>query len=53
VGDPLRALGPFSGETSLTWAASARNKRSMTLDLKSPEGQEVLVRLLAGQDVLI
>jgi formyl-CoA transferase len=53
VGDPLRALGPFSGETSLTWAASARNKRSMTLDLKSPQGQEVLVRLLAGQDVLI
>lgn len=53
VGDPLRALGPFEGETSLTWAASARNKRSMTLDLKSPEGQDVLVRLLAEQDVLI
>lgn len=53
VGDPLRALGPFQGDTSLTWAASARNKRSMTLDLKSPQGQEVLVRLLAEQDVLI
>lgn len=53
VGDPLRALGPFQGETSLTWAASARNKRSMTLDLKSSEGQEVLVRLLADQDLLI
>ncbi|MCZ2826102.1 MULTISPECIES: CaiB/BaiF CoA transferase family protein [unclassified Modestobacter] len=53
VGDPLRALGPFKGETSLTWAASARNKRSMTLDLQSPQGQEVLLRLLADQDVLI
>ena len=53
VGDPLRALGPFKGETSLTWAASARNKRSMTLDLKSAQGQEVLLRLLANQDILI
>lgn len=53
VGDPLRALGPFKEETSLTWAASARNKRSMTLDLKSAMGQDVLVRLLAEQDVLI
>lgn len=53
VGDPLRALGPFKGDTSLTWAASARNKRSITLDLRSPEGQEVLLRLLADRDVLI
>ncbi|WP_109473200.1 CaiB/BaiF CoA transferase family protein [Ornithinimicrobium cavernae] len=53
VGDPLRALGPFKDDTSLTWAASARNKRSMTLDLKSAEGQDVLLRLLAEQDVLI
>lgn len=53
VGDPLRALGPFKGETSLTWAASARNKRSVTLNLNSEEGQEVLLRLLADRDVLI
>lgn len=53
VGDPLRALGPFSGDVSLTWAASARNKRSMTLDLRTPEGQDILVQLLAEQDILI
>ncbi|WP_354255554.1 CaiB/BaiF CoA-transferase family protein [Arthrobacter sp. OAP107] len=53
VGDPLRALGPFHGDTSLTWAAAARNKQSMTLDLKSSEGQEILIRLLAEQDILI
>ncbi len=53
AGDPLRSLGPFEEDTSLTWAASARNKRSMTLDLRSPEGQDVLVKLLAEQDVLI
>jgi formyl-CoA transferase len=52
-GDPLRALGPFQDEVSLTWAASARNKRSVTLDLKSAEGQEVLLRLITDQDVLI
>jgi len=53
VGDPLRALGPFHNDTSLTWAAAARNKQSMTLDLRTPEGQEVLVRLLADFDILI
>ena len=53
VGDPLRALGPFSGDVSLTWAASARNKRSLTLDLRSPAGQEVLMRLLPEYDVVI
>lgn len=53
TGDPLRHLGPFSGDISLTWAASARNKRSMTLDLRSPEGQDVLLRLAAQHDVLI
>lgn len=30
-----------------------RNKRSLTLDLKSPEGQEVLGRLIDGADVLV
>ncbi|GAA1151527.1 CaiB/BaiF CoA transferase family protein [Ornithinicoccus hortensis] len=53
VGDPLRALGPFKGDTSLTWAASARNKRSITLDLRSEAGQEVLLKLVADRDVLI
>ena len=53
TGDPLRELGPFSGDESLTWAASARNKRSVTLDLRTVEGQEVFCRLLAASDVLI
>lgn len=53
VGDPLRALGPFSGDVSLTWAASARNKRSLTLDLRRPEGQDILLRLLPDYDVVI
>jgi formyl-CoA transferase len=52
-GDPLRALGPFQGDESLVWAASARNKRGVTLDLKAAEGQEVFFRLLSTSDVLI
>jgi formyl-CoA transferase len=53
VGDPLRELEPFDGEESLVWAALARNKRSVTLDLRKKRGQEIFLRLLAEQDVLI
>ena len=53
VGDPLRELEPFDGEESLVWAALARNKRSVTLDLHKETGQEIFLRLLAQQDVLI
>jgi formyl-CoA transferase len=52
-GDPLRDLGPFRGNESLTWAASARNKRGITLDLRTREGQDVFCRLLASSDVLV
>lgn len=51
-GDPLRGMQPFEGEESLVWAALARNKRSVTLNLKKEKGQELLLRLLANQDVL-
>ena len=53
VGDPLRELEPFDGEESLVWAALSRNKRSVTLDLRKERGQEIFLRLLAEQDVLI
>src|SRR5215213_3001638 len=53
IGDPLRELEPFDGEESLVWAALARNKRSITLDLRKEQGQEIFLRLLAEQDVLI
>lgn len=52
-GDPLRALGPFSGDTSLTWAASARNKKSVTADLRTESGRDILLKLVARHDVLI
>jgi formyl-CoA transferase len=53
MGDPLRGLEPFDGEESLVWAALSRNKRSVTLDLHKERGQEIFLRLLADQDVLI
>lgn len=52
-GDPLRGMEPFDGAESLTWAVSARNKRGVTLDLRSDEGQDIFCRLLASRDILI
>ncbi|MCL4747579.1 MAG: CoA transferase [Burkholderiaceae bacterium] len=56
-GDPLRKwrkLHPDdSGGTSLWWYVQARNKRSITLDLKSAEGQEIVRRLAARADVVV
>jgi formyl-CoA transferase len=53
TGDPLRGMEPFDGAESLTWAVAARNKRGITLDLRSDEGQEIFCRLLASRDILI
>ncbi len=53
-GDDTRAWGPpFAGSESAYNLGVNRNKRSMTLDLKTPEGVEILKRLAAGADVLI
>ncbi|MFI0467954.1 CaiB/BaiF CoA transferase family protein [Saccharopolyspora sp. 5N102] len=52
-GDGARAFGPFDGDRSQYFAAVNRNKRSLALDLRSPEGQYVLARLVADADVLV
>ena len=50
-GDPLRAWG--DGSVSTHWKTYSRNKRSLSVDLRRPEGVD-LVRRLAGQaDVLV
>ncbi|MDH3700906.1 MAG: CoA transferase [Alphaproteobacteria bacterium] len=53
VGDPCRRLGTVTdcGDT-LVWLSEARNKKSVTLNLKSPEGVEMLKKLVAQADVL-
>ncbi|KUZ59956.1 CoA-transferase [Burkholderia ubonensis] len=53
TGDPLRKWRMLHDGTSVWWAAQSRNKTSLTLDLRAPEGQDVIRRLAADADVLI
>lgn len=52
-GDPLRKWRKLYEGTSLWWFVQARNKRSITLNLKQEAGREVLLKLLAEADILI
>jgi formyl-CoA transferase len=53
TGDPLRKWRLLHEGTSVWWAAQSRNKESVTLDLRSAEGQEVIRKLVLESDVLI
>ena len=53
TGDPLRNWGPFANGVSLWWKVHSRNKKSITLNLGSPEGQDLLKKLAVEADVLI
>ncbi len=54
-GDPLRGLGPggASPAGSVFFQALSRGKKSVTLDLKSPEGRDAFLRLAATADAVI
>jgi formyl-CoA transferase len=53
-GDDSRALGPpFEGGEASYYLAFNRSKKSLTLNLRSPQGVEILKQLLAGADVLV
>ena len=52
TGDTSRDLGWKKGDVSLLWKHVGRNKRPVTLDLSHPKGQELLLRLVDGGDVL-
>jgi formyl-CoA transferase len=52
-GDPMRQLPPMHEGKSLWWKATARNKKSATLDLRTEKGQEIFKRLAAQSDVVI
>jgi crotonobetainyl-CoA:carnitine CoA-transferase CaiB-like acyl-CoA transferase len=52
-GDWSRAWGPFIGDLSLPFANLNRNKRSLAVDMKKPEGRELVRRLLKDADVLV
>jgi len=53
TGDPMRQLPPLHEGKSVWWKATARNKKSVTLDLHTEKGQEIFRRLAAEADVVI
>ncbi|AWN16703.1 CaiB/BaiF CoA-transferase family protein [Salinisphaera sp. LB1] len=53
TGDPLRRWRVMRDGTSLWWHVQTRNKRSVSLDLKSAEGQAIVKKLVAEADVVI
>lgn len=53
AGDPLRNWRLLQDGTSVWWQVQSRNKRSIALDLRSAEGQEIARKLIAEADVLI
>ncbi|MFD4819131.1 CaiB/BaiF CoA transferase family protein [Peribacillus butanolivorans] len=52
-GDPLRGLGPWKESEPLRWPGLARNKQSVTLDIRTKEGKEIFKKLIRTADVLI
>ena len=52
-GDPLRKWRLLKDGTSVWWQVQSRNKRSLALDLRKAEAQDIVRRLSADADVLI
>ncbi|MEI8302478.1 MAG: CaiB/BaiF CoA-transferase family protein [Burkholderiales bacterium] len=53
VGDPLRQWRLIRDGTSVWWQVQSRNKRSLALDLREPQAQDIVRRLAREADVLI
>ncbi|WP_126425283.1 CaiB/BaiF CoA transferase family protein [Brevibacillus marinus] len=52
-GDTLRTVGPWKGTEPLRWPGLARNKKSITLDIRTEEGKAIFKKLVSKVDVLI
>lgn len=52
-GDPIRKWRVLKDGTSLWWHSLGRNKKSITVNLRSEQGQDIVRRLAAQSDVLI
>jgi formyl-CoA transferase len=53
AGDPLRNWRLLKNGTSVWWQVQSRNKRSVAIDLRAPEGQDLARQLIGEADVLI
>lgn len=52
-GDPIRQWRVLKDGTSLWWYVQSRNKKSVTLNMKDPRGQEIAKRLALEADIII
>jgi formyl-CoA transferase len=52
-GDPLRRWRRMRNGVSLWWHVQSRNKKSITVDLRQPEGQDIVRRLARGCHIVI
>ena len=52
-GDPLRKWRQLHEGNSLWWYAQARNKKSIAVNLKAPDGQQVVRDLVARADIVV
>ncbi|MGC0223011.1 CaiB/BaiF CoA transferase family protein [Pseudooceanicola nitratireducens] len=52
-GDGLRSFPPFRDDKPLWWKVTNRGKRYGTLDLRRPEGLEIMKKMIAEHDVLV
>ncbi|TDK67351.1 CaiB/BaiF CoA transferase family protein [Sapientia aquatica] len=52
-GDPLRQWRVLKDGTSLWWSVQARNKQSLTLNMKDPQAQEIARQLALDADIII
>ncbi|MDD9148017.1 CoA transferase [Sporolactobacillus sp. CQH2019] len=52
-GDTLRNVGPWNGKETLRWPGMSRNKKSITLDIRTEEGKQLFKQLTETADVLI
>lgn len=55
VGDPMRhwADGARTGQHSLFWSQEGRNKKAVTVNLRVPEGQQIIKDLVKHSDILV
>lgn len=51
--DPLRSLEPVTDAHALYWKVTNRGKRGISLDVRTPRGKEIFLKLLPQFDVLV